>query len=404
VQRQSARSSTFDVETKIVREFHMSLNVCISHTLGITPTTAGGIGSVISNIVNKTKDEINYTLLTTYDYRDDVEARVVYGSKAHIVRLNASNARMRNVFLDSLAYLLRAPTSMIDIVHFHDLPFGRNLPYAAKLHAKGVKMVFSYHYNRETTKYFPMNHRVGIGYYRFFFKHSSRIWEKIVVNSKYMLDDLKCHGNFSSKAIVIPNGVDIEAHQAASLITLAGNPSFLYAGHMEPHKGVDILLGAFKQLSKKQGFENAHLHLVGSGSMEPEYKKRVQMENLHMRVHFWGARSQGLVSRLMKSCDIFVLPSRQEASPIVLLEAMAAERPIISTNIGGIPEMLKHGRNALLIRPEQSKLAAAMEALGGNENLMKVFSRNNKNDVQAFSWDNIAKAYVRLYRSIAEVA
>jgi glycosyltransferase involved in cell wall biosynthesis len=372
----------------------------MSHTSGITSATSGGIGSVISNIVNRTKDEINYTLLTTYSHRDDVEARVVYGSKMHIIRLNTLN----NALLGSLAYLLKAPASNIDLVHFHDLPMGRSLPYFIKLRAKGVKMIFSYHYNQETLDYFPMNHRVGVGYYRFFFKHASRTWEKIVVNSEYMRNDLKRKGDFSSKTIVIPNGVDVEALQAASPIALTGDPSFLYAGHIRQHKGVDFLVGAFKQLSEKKGFENAHLHLIGSGSMEQDCKKLVQMESLHTRIHFWGAQSQRLMPRLIKGCDIFVLPSRQDASPIVLLEAMAAERPIISTNVGGIPEILKHGRNALLVRPEQDKLAAAMEALGGNEDLRKVFSRNNRSDVQAFSWDKISKAYVKLYKLIAEVA
>lgn len=381
----------------------MSLNVCMSHTVGITPIAGGGIGSVISNIVNKTKDEINYTLLTTYNYRDAVEARAIYGGKVRIIRLNAS----KNAFLDSLRYLLRAPTSALDIVHFHDLPMGRSLPYAMKLHAKDVKMIFSYHYDPETTNYLAMNYlamtrRVGIGYYHFFFKHSSRIWDKIVVNSKYMFDGLKRYGDLSSKTIVIPNGVDIEGHQAASSIRIAGDPSFLYVGHMERHKGIDILLSAFKQISKKHGFENAHLHLVGFGTMDQDYQKVVQTMNLDTRVHFWGAQSQMCVSRLLKSCDIFVLPSRHEASPIVLLEAMAAERPIISTNVGGIPEMLKHGRNALLIRPEQANLLAAMETLGGDVDLRKAFSRNNRRDVQAFSWNKISKEYVTLYRSIAE--
>jgi glycogen(starch) synthase len=378
----------------------MSLNVCMSHTLGITAMAGGGIGSVISNVVNKTKNEINYTLLTTYDHKDYLEARLVYDSKVHIVRLVAS----RNAFLDMLEHLLKAPSSLIDIVHFHDLPFGRSLPYAIKLHMKGVKMIFSYHYNQETTNYFPMNHRLGIKYYRFFFKHSSRIWEKVIVNSEYMLDDLKRHGDFSSKAIVIPNGVDIEAQQKARLITLAGDPSFLYVGQMEQHKGVDILLGAFKQLSEKPGFENAHLHLVGHGSMEKAYEELVSMKRLQTRVHLWGAQPQKFVSRLLKSCNIFVLPSRHEASPIVLLEAMAAERPIISTNVGGIPEMLRHGRNALLIRPEQYELVAAMEALATDEDLVRTLSMNNKSDVQSFSWDNISEAYVRLYRSIVKAA
>ena len=91
--------------TKIVRECHMSLNVCISHTLGITSATGGRIGSVISNIVNKTKDEINYTLLTTYKHRDDVEARVDGESSNASQFLGCSISKARVVSIEKLRHL-----------------------------------------------------------------------------------------------------------------------------------------------------------------------------------------------------------------------------------------------------------------------------------------------------------
>jgi glycosyltransferase involved in cell wall biosynthesis len=217
-----------------------------------------------------------------------------------------------------------------------------------------------------------------------------------------MLRDLECNNDYPSKAVVIPNGVNIEEIQSSQCLPLVGDPSFLYVGHLEWHKGVDILLGAFKQLSEREGFHNAHLHLVGSGRMETLARNFVITKNLVERVHFWGTQSQEMVFRLLKGCDILVLPSRHEASPVVLLEAMAAGKPIISTNIGGIPEMLADGRNALLVRPSQGELTKAMQYLKENGDLLKLFSRNNRKDVSLYSWKHVSEKYVKLYRSIAD--
>lgn len=137
--------------------------------------------------------------------------------------------------------------------------------------------------------------------------------------------------------------------------------------------------------------------------MEPYCKDFVRSKKLGDNVHFWGALSQSAVFRLLKGCDIFVLPSRYEAFGIVLLEAMAAEKPIISTNVGGIPEILVHNRNALLIEPKQTELMQAMQYLRENEDLVKIFQKNNRKDITLFSWKNISKEYVNLYRSIANL-
>jgi len=369
------------------------------YTGGISPIRGGGIASVILNVVDETEDEINYTLVTSFDEIDLHEALSIYDATVRIVSLRSWN----NALLNSIMYALNAPTSGFDIVHFHNLPMGRSLIYALKLHFKGVGLVFSHHFRRESTKYFPFNHRSGAEYYRLSFNYLSKIWRRIIVNSKFMLRDLKRYGDCVSKAAVIPNGVNIEKIQKSQPISLAGDPSFLFIGHLQWHKGVDILLRAFNLLLKKKSFGKAHLHLVGSGRMKPHYKDFVRRKKISNRVHFWGSLPQNLVFRLLKGCDIFVLPSRSEGSPIVLLEAMAAEKPIISTNVGGIPEILAHNRNALMIQPKETELVRAMEYLMENEDLMRAFSKNNRKDIVPFSWRNVCEKYVNLYESIANL-
>lgn len=350
---------------------------------------------MISNVVNETRDYVNYTLVTSFNERDLEEAQIIYGSKVRILALKSNNFASA-----CLSFLLKAPARGFDIVHFHDLPFGRSLPYFLKLFLRGINLVLSYHYNPETTKIFPLNYKAGMKYYRFCFKRFSKAWRRIIVNSKYVQNDLSRYRDAFSKTTVIPNGVNVEVIQKSRPAPLDGNPSFLYVGHLEWHKGVDILLHAFKDLSERQGFKNAHLHLVGSGRMERWCKEFVHKRKLNKKVHFWGIQPQNVVFSFLKGCDVFILPSRHEAFPIVLLEAMAAEKPIISTNVGGVPEILKHGRNALLINPDHTNLANAMQQLKEDMELMKILAENNKRDVAKFSWRDISRRYLDLYGSI----
>jgi len=137
--------------------------------------------------------------------------------------------------------------------------------------------------------------------------------------------------------------------------------------------------------------------------MKTYYQNFAYRKKIEDRVHFWGPLPQKAVFRLLKSCDIFVLPSRSEGSPIVLLEAMAAEKPIISTDVGGVQEILAHNRNAFLVQPKETELSRAMKCLAENEDLRKTFSKNNRKDVIPFSWKYISQKYVDLYRSIANI-
>jgi len=203
------------------------LNVCMCHTAGISPTVGGGIASVISDVINETKHEVNYTLITTFNERDLNDARLIYDSTIRIVSLKPSN----NPVLNYLMYLLKAPTKGFDIVHFHGLPFGRSSPYALKLHLKGLSLILSHHYKMENTRYFPFNHRIGIEYYQLSFNRLSKIWRRIIVSSKFMLRDLERYSNCLSKGVVVPNGVNIEKIQKSQPFSLTGNPSFLFLGH-----------------------------------------------------------------------------------------------------------------------------------------------------------------------------
>jgi colanic acid/amylovoran biosynthesis glycosyltransferase len=106
------------------------------------------------------------------------------------------------------------------------------------------------------------------------------------------------------------------------------------------------------------------LRLIGDGGDRIRLERQVQQQGLIPMVVFEGARSHDATRKLLASADIFVLPSFAEGLPVALMEAMAMEIPCISTYVGGIPELIRHGEDGLLVPASSADaLAEAMERL-----------------------------------------
>ncbi|UZP67531.1 glycosyltransferase family 4 protein [Desulfovibrio mangrovi] len=169
------------------------------------------------------------------------------------------------------------------------------------------------------------------------------------------------------KILTIVNGVDIDAMQRADgtrfrteIAASAENFLIGSVGRLEHIKGPDILLEAFADIAGS--FPEARLVLTGSGSMESPLRERAHALGLAEKVVFAGARSN--IPEILAALDCFVMPSRSEGLPFALLEAMAAGKPVISTSVGHIPEILEHGRNGCLVSSESPQdLAKALRSI-----------------------------------------
>lgn len=115
-----------------------------------------------------------------------------------------------------------------------------------------------------------------------------------------------------------------------------GNVNFITIGRMSPEKRHDKLLHAFKVVSEKHA--NAYLYVVGSGVLENEVINLARKLNISDKVIFTGQSSNPYA--LLKKCDCFVLSSDHEGQPMVLLEALTLDKPIIATNITGSASVL----------------------------------------------------------------
>lgn len=345
---------------------------------------------MINSVVKYTSKEIEYSLLTIYDESEQQETRKIYPSTVKVQYIKP----VENVLASSLLYLAKEVDDF-DVLHFHDFPLGRDLPLVFKTCFRGKKLVYSHHISLETL----VQGRLTLGYCHWVFRALAGIWKKVIANSRYIVNnDLSRFGNLRDKTCMIPNGVDVDLIRKAKPFDLEGEPSILFVGHLDYTKGIDILLEAFNVFLSRETKTNPKLHIVGSGALDETCRKYVSQRSLNDKVCFWGSVPQPF--RLIKGCDIVVIPSRYENAPIVLLEAMAAGKPVIASRVGGIPEVLKQGVNGILTEPSSGQIADAIESLCKNWKLAEEYGKNNQETAALFTWKRIAQSYAKLYQSV----
>lgn len=156
---------------------------------------------------------------------------------------------------------------------------------------------------------------------------------------------------------------------------LASKIQLLYVGRLAPTKGLTFLLESIAQM----GNPNVTLKLVGHGAEERKLQTLAEKLGISDLVEFTGPLAHGSeIQGAYHESDIFVLPSLGEGFPKVLYEAAAAGLPIISTNVGGIPEKMVHEQNALLVEPADTQgLASAISRVINEPFIRRQLIQNN---------------------------
>jgi glycosyltransferase involved in cell wall biosynthesis len=363
------------------------------HTGGLTPAKGGGIASVISNIVQFTCNKIEYTLLSVYDEKEISEIHQIYPPKVEFEFIKPTN----NILADMISYSIKK-IGFFDVLHFHSFPFGRDLPLVLRNRVHGRNLIYSHHISYEEL----IHNRLALGYYYLAFSRAGTIWKRVVANSRYVVNnDLSRFKSLRGKVCLVGNGVNVELIRKAKALSLEGDPSILFVGNLIRRKGIDILLEAMQVLVSRKIEASPILHVVGSGEMEKNCKEYVALHGLTEKVRFWGSVPESLKFRLIKGADIVVMPSRYEPFGIVLLEAIAAGKPVVATYAGGLPEIFEQGVNGILVSPSSSQIENALRHLCKRRRLLREYGENNLNVAASFDWRNIAESYVQLYKSVA---
>lgn len=225
--------------------------------------------------------------------------------------------------------------------------------------------------------------------------------DRFVVISDEIDRELASFGVRSEVRHVIPNGVDttrfrppeVEDRQAArSRHELVGEPTAVYVGRVVEGKGVDTLLDAFGDV--RDQVPDARLLVVGDGDL------RAGLEAVAgPGVHFVGGVAD--VARELWASDVFVLPSLAEGLPLSLLEAMACERAVVSTDVGAAREVV--GDAGRIVPPgDRSALSSALtELLADPELRRRMGTRGRRRVLEGYDLRQTADRLASLYEEVA---
>jgi glycosyltransferase involved in cell wall biosynthesis len=127
-------------------------------------------------------------------------------------------------------------------------------------------------------------------------------------------------------------------------------------GRLVPQKGFDILIETVSQIASQ--VPDLYCLIIGEGEDKEKLSGQIRAAGLEKRIRLLGYQDRSKAMSILKSSDIFVMPSRYEGTPIALLEAAALARPILAACAGGIPELVTHEQHAHLV-PVQDPVALA---------------------------------------------
>jgi glycosyltransferase involved in cell wall biosynthesis len=192
---------------------------------------------------------------------------------------------------------------------------------------------------------------------------------------------------------VVPNGVDtglfkpLDQPKARDLLNIPhDNKVILFVGRFVPVKGLDGLIEAFAILCKTM--KSLTLVLVGNGECEAGLKEKALNLGVSGNVMFIGNQPYEKINQWMNACDVFCLPSINEGSPNVLLEALSCGKPVVASRVGGIPDIITSEEYGLLVpvKDTDSLAKALAKALTEKKWSKEVIRKNNN----LISWENNA--------------
>ncbi len=218
------------------------------------------------------------------------------------------------------------------------------------------------------------------------------------VVSDYWKEALK--RDYGHESVVTFNGLDLSDFDGRPP-RRSQNPTVLFVGGLEPRKGLTSLIAAFALVLRE--VPDAKLVAVaktGFRGTDEVGTFRAQTEALGLggSIEFHESLSQGDLLQMYSDCDLLVLPSKTEGWGLALMEAMACEKPVVATRVGGIPELVRDGTDGILVEPgDVDGLAEAVVGLLKDRGLRERLGTNGRRRVSGFSWDSTARVVLGEY-------
>lgn len=218
-----------------------------------------------------------------------------------------------------------------------------------------------------------------------------RLAHQIVVPSEFLQ---QVFAQINLPSTIVPNITDTDRFTAAPL-PLA--PTFIVARNLEPVYGVDTILQGFAVI--RQRYPSAHLTVLGRGSEEQRLRAMARDLGIDTAVVFAGAVDNAEIPGWFAKSSVFLNASRYDNQPVSILEAFAAGLPVVSSDVGGIPCLVKNGETGLLFPADQpGALAQAACTLLETPGLAEHCTARARVFVDNYSWRRVFQQLSAVYQ------
>ena len=341
--------------------------------VGQFPPHFGGVGVHIHTLSKELVKQGHEVYVITYPHSNlkDIDGIHVIGTKGINIpgirglmfKINAKKA---------LNQLLKEVD--IDIIHGHYL-----FPAGAAACEAGSKHNIKTYVTAHGSDMFEMYKKQS--FMRPFIKRVLKKADVVFAVSNALKEEILATGvsGIEAKTRLYWNSVDIDkfSKDNENLLENHGKPIVLFVGNIIKRKNVNLILEA-----KKQSAADYELVIVGDGPLKKDLENKVKSENIS-DVRFLGSRRD--VENIIPGCDVLVLPSFSESFGLVLIEALACEKPVIGSNVGGISEIITD-EVGLLINPyDASSLSSAIDKMIGDDEFRHVLASNARKRAAEFS-------------------
>lgn len=312
---------------------------------------------------------------------------------------------MSKAFLDSIRHTERYDGEF-DIVHGHDWLIVDALH---ELKNDGHPVVLTFH----STEY--GRNGGGLGDFWESSQIAGKEWyggyiaDRVTTVSQAMKEELNARYQVPlEKITVIPNALEpgdvklkVDRARIRSRYGIDRSaPVVLSMGRLEYQKGPDILLEAIPAVLREH--PDARFLFAGQGSMRTALEARCNTLGIAHATHFLGFVPHSEFLEILNSVDMVCIPSRNEPFGIALLQAWAAEKPVVAADVGGLHENIDDGVDGLKASPTPSSLAQAVSNLLSSPATMKELGKHGARKVKNFSWRKIVGQLVDIYSTVLQ--
>ncbi len=204
--------------------------------------------------------------------------------------------------------------------------------------------------------------------------------------------------------IIVPNGVEFnEFHAPASKEKIIEDkkfsPAIITTSRLTKKNGIDTIIRAIYDLKEK--YPKIGALIIGAGEEESNLKKLTAELGLNDKIIFHGYVKHSELLNHYRNADIFVRPSLNEGFGISFIEAMASGLPAIGTNVGGIIDIITHGKNGFLCKPNDPKCVARyIEKIYSSEKIRSEIIKNGTETAKKYSWELITEKIAKAYKKV----